>query len=79
MDTAQFVTILGAVIASFVYLLKEIKSLEAKVDANIKEVRAETNIIKEHMDKFEERMDSHASRIDQLYEMFVDLLKDKKQ
>lgn len=43
-----------------------------KVDADVKALCT-------RMDKMESRMDGHASRIDQLYKMFVDLLREMKK
>lgn len=43
-------------------------------------VRIEKDVdrIEKKGDAFERRMDGHAARIDQLYTMFVDLLKERK-
>lgn len=42
-----------------------------KIDADVKSIGA-------RMDKSDDRFNAHAQRIDQLYKMFVDLLKEKK-
>lgn len=44
----------------------------------LQRIERNLNYIKNRIDKIEYRMDIHSNRIDNLYMMFVDLLKDKK-
>jgi hypothetical protein len=54
----------------------------SKLDGDIKNVDGDVKIIAQKMDVMAARMDarfeSHSARLDQLYNMFVDLLKEKK-
>jgi len=61
MDWTMALTIIGANIALFAILATLIIWVVNKLDSDIKSIGT--------------RMDSHATRIDQLYKMFVDLLK----
>tara|TARA_R110002126_G_scaffold77229_3_gene192669 strand:+ start:2170 stop:2475 length:306 start_codon:yes stop_codon:yes gene_type:complete len=49
----------------------DITGLSSRMDAS-------NSIMDSQFSKFSSRMDSHASRIDQLYQMFVDLVKERK-
>ncbi len=72
MDWTQTLTIIGvnaAVLAIFATLLVWVVS---KLDADIKTVGNQ-------VDGLSKRLDGHASRIDQLYQMFVDLLKEGRK
>lgn len=57
MDTIQFITILGSVVGSFIYIIKELRSFETEMRAD--SVR-------------------QSQRTDKLYEMFIQVLNDKK-
>lgn len=61
MDWIQVLTIIGSIAAINLYFISRLEKDIAAVDADIKSL---TN-----------RLDRHASRIDQLYNMFIDLLK----
>jgi len=64
MDWIQTLTIIGVNITMIAALATLIVWVVTKHDAEIKSIA--------------NRLDGHASRIDQLYTMFVDLLKEKK-
>ena len=71
MEWMQVATILGVNIALFAALATLIIWVVGKLDSDIKSVG-------DRVDKLGNRMDGHAQRIDQLYKMFVDLLKERK-
>ena len=78
MDTNTMWTIIGTGIAVigvnitlFAALATLIIWIVGKLDSDIKGVG-------ERVDKLGNRLDGHAQRIDQLYKMFVDLLKERK-
>ena len=71
MGWMQVLTILGVNVALFAALATLIIWVVGKLDSDIKSVG-------ERVDKLGNRMDGHAQRIDQLYKMFVDLLKERK-
>lgn len=64
MENVQFWTIVGLIIASFGTLASVMIFMINKLDGDIKSLS--------------NRMDGHAQRIDQLYTMFCDLLKERK-
>lgn len=64
MDWMPAVTIIGVNIALFAALAGLVIWCVNKLDMDVKACMA--------------RLDGHATRIDQLYQMFVDLLKEKK-
>ena len=64
MDWIQVATIIGVNIALFGGLASLIIWVVNKLDKDV--------------DKIGIRLDGHAARIDQLYKMFVDLLKERK-
>ena len=71
MDWTQAYTIIGINIALMAFLATIMVWMVNKIDIDVKSVG-------ERIDKFGSRLDGHATRIDQLYKMFVDLLnKDK--
>ncbi len=72
MDYVQFIALFGAVIGCFVFLYKEIKDVREDVKRVSKELM-------EDVKSQSVRMDSHAARMDQLYTMFIDLLKSAKR
>lgn len=71
MEWTQVGTIVGINIALFAALATLIIWVIGKVDSDVKNVG-------DRVDKLGNRLDGHAQRIDQLYKMFVDLLKDRK-
>ena len=71
MDWLQVATIVGVNIALIAAMISIIVWVVNKLDADVKSIGF-------RMDSFDRRMDGHAKRIDQLYQMFVDLLKEKK-
>ena len=71
MEWMQVATIVGINIALFAALATLIIWVVVKLDSDIKAVG-------DRVDKLGIRLDGHAQRIDQLYKMFVDLLKERK-
>ncbi len=71
MEWTQTLTIISVNIAIFGSLIALIIWVVNKLDADIKNIGSK-------MDTLGNRLDGHATRIDQLYRMFVDLLKEKK-
>lgn len=71
MDWIQLATIVGVNSALFGALATLMIGIVNKLDNDIKGVG-------DSVDKLGNRLDGHASRIDQLYKMFVDLLKERK-
>lgn len=65
------IAIIGVNIGLFAALATLIIWVVGKLDSDIKSVG-------DRVDKLGSRMDGHAQRIDQLYKMFVDLLKERK-
>lgn len=72
MDWIQVVTIIGVNIALFAALATLMVWVVNKLDSDIKGICT-------RMDKADSRFESHAQRIDQLYRMFIDLLKEGKK
>lgn len=64
MEWNQILTIIGVNIALFAAIAALIIYVMNRVDSDVKQIG--------------DRMDRHAQRIDQLYKMFVDLLKERK-
>lgn len=71
MDWSQILTIAGINLVMFAALASLIVWTVTKHDSDIKSICA-------RMDKMDSRFESHSARIDQLYKMFVDLLKERK-
>jgi hypothetical protein len=65
MDWAQILTIVGVNIALLAALAGLIIWAVSKLDSDMKSIGS--------------RLDGHAARIDQLYRMFIDLLKEGKK
>ncbi len=65
MDWAQVWTIVGVNIALIASMITIVVWVATKHDGDIK--------------KMENRLDGHAARIDQLYQMFVDLIKEGRK
>ena len=72
MSTQDILTIIGVNIALFGALATMVYWLVTRIDSDVKNIRDDIKSISS-------RMDSHAQRIDQLYRMFVDLLKEGKK
>jgi len=68
---AEVLTIIGVNIALIAILATLMIWVVNKLDGDVKAIGT-------RMDSFDRRMDAHAQRIDQLYKMFVDLLKGLK-
>ena len=64
MDWLQLGTLIGVIVGSVVGLTTVIIWMTNKIDSDVKSLGT--------------RLDSHAQRIDQLYTMFVDLVKSVK-
>lgn len=85
MELSQTFTIIAAVVGVNIALFGCIATLVVwavnKIDSDVKSVgsRIDTDVksIGVRMDSLASRMDGHASRIDQLYLMFCDLVKKK--
>ncbi len=71
MTPQDIFTIIGVNIALFVALIGVVVWMVNKLDSDVKSICT-------RLDKMDARFDAHAQRIDQLYKMFVDLLKEKK-
>lgn len=71
MDWTQTYTIIGANVALIGFMATLVIWSVNKLDADVKSIG-------NRMDAFDRRMDGHARRIDQLYQMFCDLLKERK-
>lgn len=78
MDWIQVATIIGVNIALFGGLTTLSMWVVNKLDKDVDKIDSKVDKIGSKMDAFERRMDGHAARIDQLYQMFVDLLKERK-
>jgi hypothetical protein len=70
MEWNQVWTVVGINIGLFAALATLIIWIVNKIDSDIRNVG-------DRVDKLGNRLDGHAQRIDQLYQMFVDLLKNK--
>ena len=64
MEWIQAITIMGVLGGFMIYMLQRVEK--------------DISSLASHMDGFERRMDGHATRIDQLYKIIVDMLKDRK-
>ena len=71
MDTTSILTIIGVNVALFGAFGTLVFWAINKLDSDIKDIST-------RIDSCTRRLDGHASRIDQLYTMFVDLLKEKR-
>jgi len=72
MDWTQTYTIIGVNIALIGFLATFIIWAINRIDSDTKGIRDDVKSLGT-------RMDSHATRIDQLYRMFIDLLKETKK
>lgn len=71
MDWIQICTLIGINVALFAALATLIIWVVGKLDSDIKSVG-------DRIDKIGNRLDGHSQRIDQLYKMFIDLLKERR-
>jgi hypothetical protein len=71
MDWLQIGTLIGVNAALFAALAALVVWVVTKLDTDVKAVCS-------RLDKNDSRFESHSARLDQLYKMFVDLLKDKR-
>ncbi len=71
MTTTDLITIVGVNFTLLLGMGGMFYWLISRLDADIKSIN-------DHMKSFTNRMDSHATRIDQLYAMFVQLVKERK-
>ena len=65
MDWIQYTTLIGAFASGFGFLLREMRRVESRLDAQGKRTDAQ--------------IDAQCKRTDKLYEMFIDLLKEVKK
>lgn len=71
MEWNQVFTIVGVNIALIAAMITIVVWAVNKMDTDVKSIG-------DRVDKLGVRLDGHAMRIDQLYKMFVDLLKERK-
>jgi len=71
MTTQDLIIIIGLNVAMFGLFSTVMYWMINRLDSDIKSVGADVKALSS-------RMDGHATRIDQLYKMFVDLLKERK-
>ena len=71
MNAQDILTIVGINIAMFMALATMLYWLVNRIDTDVKSLSTDIKSISS-------RLDGHAMRIDQLYKMFVDLLKERK-
>lgn len=71
MDWAIFFTILGGTIAVIGFVYQFLRNFKTDINDHLDKVD-------KNIDRINTRLDGHAMRIDQLYKMFVDLLREKK-
>jgi hypothetical protein len=72
MDWSQVATILGVNVGVLAVLSTLIVWSVNRMDADVKSICL-------RMDKMDSRFESHSARIDQLYRMFIDLIKEGKK
>ena len=82
MEWEQVATIIGVITALLGILGSWMIWAINRMDDDIKKVEVDVKMIASKMDTMGARMDarfeSHSARLDQLYQMFVDLLKERK-
>jgi hypothetical protein len=71
MITQDILTIIGVNIALFCAITGVLYWVLNRIDSDVKSVCT-------RLDKIDSRLDGHATRIDQLYKIIVDILKEKK-
>lgn len=78
MDWTMFLAFAGLNVAIFAGMAALVVWSINKLDNDIKGLSARIDGICGRVDSLNSRLDGHARRIDQLYVMFVDLLKERK-
>lgn len=72
MDWTQTLTFIGVNLAMLGAIATLVIWAINKIDVDVKSIAT-------RLDGISSRMDGHAARIDQLYTMFIDLVKEKKK
>lgn len=72
MSWEQTGAVLGLIIAVLAIFSGFLMWVASRIDADVKSIGSK-------VDSIAKRLDGHASRIDQLYQMFIDLLKENKK
>lgn len=72
MDIALMITVIGTGIATVGLTYGFLRNFKIDINSHI-------DRLEKRMEASERRMDGHATRIDQLYQMFVDLLKEGRK
>ena len=75
MDWTQTYTIIGAIIGAIVGMVAILCTL---IIYTMNRLEGDIKTLDNRIGRLTSRLDGHASRIDQLYQMFVDLLKANK-
>lgn len=75
MGWEQVWTIIGVIVPILGILAGWMAWALGRVDADVKKIESKMDIMAARMDA---RFESHSARLDQLYNMFVDLLMEKK-
>lgn len=78
MDWLQFFGILVPLIAFFGFLYRELKDWRVETRAETRSIREETKSIREEINGVREEIRLQVTRSDRLYEMFIDLLKERR-
>lgn len=79
MDYIQFFTLLGTMLAGFVFMYQEFKSAQTEMKTDLKNIDRDIRSDLKNIDReIREEIRIQSSRSDQLYTMFIDLLKSKK-
>jgi hypothetical protein len=78
MDWAQVGTIVGINIALIGALATLIIWVVSKLDIDLKRLDTDLKGLSNRMDSINNRMDGHAQRIDQVYGIILEMLRDKK-
>lgn len=66
------ITLIGAFITVAIWLVN-------KIDGDVKSIAADIKSTGDRIDAMGTRLDGHAMRIDQLYKMFIDLIKEGRK
>ena len=68
----EWLTTIGVIIGCFIWLLAKMENIESRMDGNI-------YLVQESINQQNIRIDQQNSRSDQLYTMFIDLIKESKK
>ena len=79
MTPQDIITIIGTNIGLFGALATLVYWMINRIDADVKGLGVKIDKLDSRLDSQAARLDGHAARIDQLYKMFVDLLKEGKK